>query len=166
MTLQYFKELAAYNLWANAKVCGWLAQISDEQWHQEIVSSFNSIQETVLHVISAENIWLQRFKKETPTIWLQQEFTGTKEDHIRLWKKTSADMKTFIDTFNETDLNTNLDFKRINGNAYSMPFYQLMAHVVNHATYHRGQLVTMLRQTGFTNVDSTDLTEFYTKNKG
>jgi uncharacterized damage-inducible protein DinB len=59
------------------------------------------------------------------------------------------------------ELTKNLDFKRLNGTAYSMPFYQLFAHVVNHATYHRGQLVTMLRQSGFVNVGSTDLLGYY-----
>ncbi|MBS1746431.1 MAG: DinB family protein [Bacteroidetes bacterium] len=163
MTLSYLKELATYNLWANTIVCGWLEQIDDTQWKQNIISSFNSIQETVLHIISAENIWLQRLNKEPKTIWLQNEFNGTKEEHTKLWKKTSTDLKSFIDNFNENDLNTKLDFKRLNGEAYSMPFYQLIAHVVNHATYHRGQLVTMLRQTGFKNVSSTDLLEFYRK---
>lgn len=162
MTQQYFKELAAYNLWANTTVCGWLEQISDEQWNQEIISSFNTIQETVLHIISAENAWLQRFKKE-PFDWLQSTFKGTKEEHIQLWKKNSEGFKEFVDAFDENDLNTNLDFKRLNGDAYSMPYYQLFAHVVNHATYHRGQLVTMLRQVGFTNITYTDLLGVYRK---
>lgn len=163
MTKQYFKELAAFYSWATNIVCGWLEQIDDAQWNQEIISSFSSIQETVLHIISAENIWLQRFNKATKTVWLQNEFKGKKQEHINLWIKTSADLKSFIDNLNEDELYTNLDFKRINGEAYSMPFYQLIAHVVNHATYHRGQLVTMLRQTGFKNVSSTDLLEFYRK---
>ncbi|HVZ98112.1 MAG TPA: DinB family protein [Chitinophagaceae bacterium] len=162
MTQQYFKELAAYNLWANAIVCGWLEQISDEQWSREIISSFNSIRETVLHIISAENAWLQRFKKQ-PAEWLQSTYKGTKDEHIKLWKKTSEEFKLFVDDFNENDLNTNLDFKRLNGEAFSMPYYQLFAHVVNHATYHRGQLVTMLRQAGFTKVGSTDLLGVYRK---
>ncbi len=163
MTKQYFKELAEYNLWANTIVCGWLGQITDEQWNQEIISSFNSIQQTVLHVISAEKAWLERFKKNPNIVWLQSEFKGTKEEHIDLWKKTSTELKSFIDTFDETDLNTNLDFKRLNGEAFSMPYYLLFAHVVNHATYHRGQLVTMLRQAGFTKVGSTDLLGIYRK---
>ena len=70
----------------------------------------------------------------------------------------------FIDAFDESNFDTNLDFKRLNGDAYSMPYYQLFAHVVNHATYHRGQLVTMLRQAGFTNVSATDLLGVYRKN--
>jgi len=162
MTKQYFQELAEFNLWANTIVCNWLEQISDEQWKKEIISSFNSIQQTVLHVISAENAWLQRFRKE-PFDWLQSTYKGTKEEHISLWKKTSAGLKAFIGTFDEKDLNTNLDFKRLNGEAFSMPYYQLFAHVVNHGTYHRGQLVTMLRQAGFTNIGSTDLLGVYRK---
>lgn len=162
MTKDYFKEAAEYNLWANTIVCGWLEQISDEQWTKEIISSFNSIQETVLHVISAERAWLQRFKQE-PVEWLQSTFKGTKDEHIQLWKATSTELKSFIDAFDENALNTNLDFKRLNGEAYSMPYYQLFAHVVNHATYHRGQLVTMLRQAGFNGVGSTDLLGVYRK---
>jgi uncharacterized damage-inducible protein DinB len=160
MNKQYFIELAKYNLWANTIVCGWLEQISDEQWNKEIISSFNSIQETVLHTISAENAWLQRFKKE-PFEWLQSTYKGSKEEHIKLWKENSTQLKAFIDAFDENDLNKNLDFKRLNGEAYSMPYYQLFAHVVNHATYHRGQLVTMLRQAGFANISYTDLLGIY-----
>ena len=161
MNKQYFIELAEFNIWANTIVCGWLENISDEQWTKEISSSFNSIQETVLHTISAEKAWLERFKKNPNIVWLQNEFKGTKEEHIKLWKQTSTNLKTFIDAFGENDLNTNLDFKRLNGEAFSMPYYQLFAHVVNHATYHRGQLVTMLRQVGFTKVGSTDLLGVY-----
>lgn len=162
MTKDFFKEAAEYNLWANTIVCSWLEQISDEQWNREIISSFNSIQETVLHIISAEKAWLQRFKKE-PVEWLQSTYKGSKEDHIKLWKETSAELKNFIDAFDEKEFDTNLDFKRLNGEAYSMPYYQLFAHVVNHATYHRGQLVTMLRQAGFANISSTDLLGVYRK---
>lgn len=160
MTKQYFKEIAEYNLWANTIVCDWLEQITDEQWNKEIFSSFNTIKETVLHIISAEKAWLQRFKKQ-PVEWLQSTYRGTKDEHIKLWKENSAELKAFIDAFDENDLNKDLDFKRLNGDAYSMPYYQLFAHVVNHATYHRGQLVTMLRQAGFTNISSTDLLGVY-----
>jgi uncharacterized damage-inducible protein DinB len=163
MTKDYFKEAAEYNVWANTIVCSWLEQISDEQWSKAISSSFNSIQETVLHVISAEKAWLERFKKNPNIVWLQNDFKGSKEDHIKLWKETSAELKAFIEAFDEKEFDTNLDFKRLNGDAYSMPYYQLFAHVVNHATYHRGQLVTMLRQAGFSNVGSTDLLGVYRK---
>lgn len=161
MTKQYFKELAAYNVWANNIVCNWLEALTEEQWNQEIVSSFNSIQQTVLHVISAEKAWLERFNHNPSIVWLQPVYKGTKNEHIALWKETSAGLKNLIDMFDEETLNTNLNFSRLNGDAYSMPYYQLFAHVFNHSTQHRGQLITMVRQAGFTGVTSTDLLAAY-----
>lgn len=165
MLNNYFKELAEYNQWANDKVCSWLEQIDEEQWTQQVVSSFDSIQKTVLHIISAEKAWVERFRKQEKIEWLQSSYQGLKEEHIALWRKTSEELKKFIEDFDENGLNKNLDFKRLNGQAFSMPYYQLFAHVVNHATYHRGQLVTMLRQVGFTKVSGTDLLAVYSKNQ-
>lgn len=163
MTKNYFIQLANYNIWANDIVCAWLEKISDEQWTQHVVSSFNSIQETTLHIASAENIWRQRLIKEKQEdhIWLQSSFKGTKAEHIALLKKTSAGLKEFMEGFDESNMKANLDFKRLNGEPYSMPYYELLAHVFNHSTYHRGQLVTMLRQVGFTNVESTDILGYF-----
>jgi len=161
MTKQYFIELADYNIWANNIQCSWLEQLSATQWEQEIVSSFNSIQKTVLHVIAAENIWLQRLEKKADTVWLQGSYTGSKAEHITLWKSLSQGLKDYVMHMDESILNQNLDFKRINGEAYSMPYYQVLAHIFNHSTYHRGQLVTMLRQAGFTAVGSTDMLGYF-----
>jgi len=163
MTKNYFTDVAAYNVWANNIVWGWLDQISSEQWNQNIISSFNSIGETVLHVVSAETIWLDRLNKEEAPIWVQSTFKGSKDETIELWKRSTAGLKKFMDDFNEAGMMDLLVFKRINGERYEMPHYQVFAHVFNHSTYHRGQLVTMLRQTGFTNVGSTDMLGFYRK---
>lgn len=160
MNKQYFIELSGFNIWATGIFCSMLAQISDEQWQQKIVSSFDTIQETILHIISAEKAWLQRFKKE-PVDWLQFNYKGSKDEHIQLWKQTSADLKKFIDAFDEQQLETILHYKRLNGEEKSTPFYIMFAHVFNHSTYHRGQLITMLRQVGFSDIKSTDLIGFY-----
>ena len=160
MNKQYFIELADFNIWATDIFCDMLAQISDEQWQQKIVSSFDTIQETALHIISAEKAWLQRFKKEKVE-WLQFNYKGSKDAHIQLWKQASADLKKFIAAFDKHELETILHYKRLNGEEKSTPFYIMFAHVFNHSTFHRGQLVTMLRQVGFTEIKSTDLIGFY-----
>ena len=163
MTKNYFTEVAEYNVWANNIVWGWLDQISDEQWNQNIVSSFNSIGETALHIVSAETIWLDRLNKVDAPVWIQSTFKGSKEETIELWKRSTAGLKKFMDEFDEAGMMDILVFKRINGDRYEMPHYQVFAHIFNHSTYHRGQLVTMLRQAGFTNVGSTDKLGFYRK---
>jgi len=162
MTKQYFIELADYNIWANDIVCSWLEQISDEQWNQKIVSSFESIQQTVLHIISAETAWAERLQKKEKVAWLQVEHKGNdKDEHIALWKNASKQLKNFIESFDESKMNDALTFKRFNGEENTMQYYEIFAHTFNHSTYHRGQVVTMLRQAGFTDVKSTDLLGFY-----
>jgi uncharacterized damage-inducible protein DinB len=161
MTKQYFIELSDFNIWATDTVCSWLEKISDEQWNQHIISSFNSIQETVLHIISAETAWFERLEKKEKVAWLQMEFKGSKDEHIALWKQSSKRLKNFIVSFDESKMNELLNFKRFNGEENSLAYYQVFAHVFNHSTYHRGQVVTMLRQAGFTAVQSTDLLGFY-----
>ena len=163
MTKNYFTEVADFNVWANNIVWEWLDQISEEQWQQHIVSSFNSIAETVLHVVSAETIWLDRLNKVESPVWLQTTFKGSKKETIELWKRSTVGLKKFMDEFDEAGMMNMLVFKRINGDRYEMPHYQVFAHIFNHSTYHRGQLVTMLRQVGFTDVGSTDKLGFYRK---
>jgi len=128
-----------------------------------VISSFNSIGETVLHITSAETIWLDRLNKVESPVWLQSTFKGTRNEVVALWKKASAEIKKAVEDFNESAMMEKLVFKRLNGDRYEMPHYQVFAHIFNHSTYHRGQLVTMLRQVGFTDVGSTDMLGFFRK---
>ena len=163
MTKNYFIQLADYNIWANNIVHSWFEKITDEQWEQLVISSFDSIEATALHIAGAETIWLDRLNQVQVPVWLPSLFKGTKNDILDLWKKSSQNLKSFIENFDETKLQVNLSFKRLNGDAYEMPYYQLFAHVFNHSTYHRGQIVTLLRQVGFTDVSSTDMSGFFRK---
>jgi len=85
MTKQYFLEVADYNIWANDIVLSWINNITDEQWKKHVVSSFNSIAETVLHITSAETIWLERLNKAESPVWLQSAFKGTRNEVTELW---------------------------------------------------------------------------------
>lgn len=160
MDKTYFTELAAFNRTSTEQVCSWLQQISDEQWLQPVVSSFNSIHDTVLHTVNAEDAWLHRLRKEN-TARLDQRFAGTWQELLEVWKQTSRQLCDWIAGFDGEQLKTPFTYRRFNGQEHTSLYYQVIAHVVNHATYHRGQLVTLLRQVGFTAVQSTDLIGFY-----
>lgn len=160
MTKNYFIELADYNIWANDIVHSWFEKITDEQWEQPIVSSFKSIAETSVHTAGAEKIWLERLNKVENPVFLTDEFSGSKPDAIAIWEKTSAGLKSFIENLEESKLESPVSFKRPNGNIYELLHYQIFAHVFNHSTYHRGQLVTMLRQVGFNSLSSIDFSSY------
>ena len=161
MNKKYFSELADYNIWANNIAIEWLNQINNEQWKQVIISSFSSIEQTAIHIAGAEKIWIDRWTNVQNPVFLTAEFKGTKNELIEIWGKSSADLKSFIENFPEENYNQKLTFKRLSGEEYQMEFAQTFSHIINHSTFHRGQLVTMLRQAGFTKVSSTDLITYY-----
>jgi uncharacterized damage-inducible protein DinB len=161
MTKAFLIEFSDYNSWANGIVCDWLHQISDQQWEHEVVSSFSSIQATVLHIISAEHIWLQRMNMVENTEWLADTYKGTRAQLIVMWIQASEKLKKFALDFNENNLPVKFNFRLLNKELDTLPFYQVFAHVFNHSTFHRGQLIIMLRQVGYTQVRSTDMLEFF-----
>lgn len=158
---KYFTELAHYNIWADNVVIGWLQQIDDEQWNQCIISSFSSIKQTAVHIVSAQKIWVDFWTNAPHPVYLSTEFKGTKEELTEIWQKTSAALKQFIESYPEENYQQEISIIKPNGEEARMVFSQTFPHMVNHSTYHRGQLVTLLRQAGFTKFSSTDLFTFY-----
>jgi uncharacterized damage-inducible protein DinB len=160
---KYFIELAGYNIWANDIVHSWLNRIDEQQWEQPLVSSFESIAATALHIAGAETIWLERLKDVKQPTWLPGVFKGNKKELLDLWKSASKNLEIFIDGFDEKKLEDIFTYRRINGQVFQIQYKKVFAHILNHSSYHRGQLVTLLRQVGFTDLGSTDLTTFYLK---
>ncbi len=165
MDKQYFKEIVDYNLWANKKMATWLNQISEAQWTQELVSSFSTIKETVLHNAGAESLWRDRLIGTKEQNWIPDTFKGSKQEAIELWLECSKKFKEYLYQTTMNELKQDLIYKRMNGETYVMTKYKVIIHVSNHATYHRGQLVTMLRQVGFIDVSTTDISTYYTQLK-
>jgi len=161
MTKNYFIQLAEYNIWANTIFMGWLRQITDEQWNQPAESSFKSIAETVVHTAGAEKIWFERLTEVQSPVFLLSVFKGTKEEALAIWETTSQNLKSFIENLDETQMQKVLRFVRLDNKTYELEYYQVFAHIFNHSTYHRGQLVTLLRQAGFTGIHSTDVSTYF-----
>jgi uncharacterized damage-inducible protein DinB len=161
MSKNYFIELSEYHIWANNQMCDWLKHISDEQWNQMVVSSFKSIYETILHMVSAEKTWLERMNKKPNSQMLAVTFKGSKDELIETWKEISDGYQKFVTAMSEDQFPQTLNYKNSKGIEFNQPIYQLLVHVFNHTTYHRGQVVTMLRQVGYTDVSSTDMTTFF-----
>ena len=165
MNKKHFIELADYIIWADNTAIEWLNQINEEQWNRSVISSFSSIRQTAIHIAGAEKIWIDFWTNVPDPVYLSAEFKGTKNDLIEIWKKTSVGLKNFIEKYPEENYLQQVSLKKPNGEEARMELSQTFPHMINHSTYHRGQLVTLLRQTGFTNLSSTDLFTYYRMNQ-
>jgi len=164
--MKYFiREYAAFNLWANQRMCSSIEKLSDEQLNREIISSFPSIQKTILHVWDTQVIWISRLEgvslKEFPSV----HFEGTRKDAISGLLLTSQKLKELVHEFDEASLLEVREFTTMKGVHMKSALYEIFTHVFNHGSYHRGQLVTMLRQAGVTEIPGTDLISFYREKK-
>jgi len=161
MSKAYFLQLASYNIWANAKAISWLQEINDVQWEQTVTSSFSSVKHTALHIASAEHVWIDFWNKRPDPVFLSSDFNGTKEELLAIWRQSSIGMKDFIEKLPEGDYLKTITFKYPRGGEGHLTFSETVAHVMNHSTYHRGQLVCALRQVGYTKFSSIDLASYY-----
>lgn len=161
MTKKYFTALVNYNNWTDAMIMEWLNQIGEEQWTRTISSSFSGVRETAVHMVSAKKIWIDFWNKETDPVYLSKTFQGTREDLIKVWERSSVDLQMVIENYPEEEYMDPITFIYPNGKQGQMIFWETFLHFINHATYHRGQLVTLLRQTGFTNFSNTDLATYF-----
>lgn len=165
MLKSYFNDLAAYNSWADQKAMDWLSQITEEQWERDNVSSFSSVRQTAVHIASAEKIWIDFWTGSANPVYLSSSFAGTKNELLGIWSTASNGLENHIKCLPEEDFDKPVSFIYPNGNTGQMLYYQTFAHVLNHSTYHRGQLVTLLRQAGHVKFSSIDLATFYIQNR-
>ena len=160
MTIDDIRHLFAYTEWANERIVECVRGLSVEQYARTVPSSFPTIRDTLAHIVMAEWIWLRRWKGESPSEppqWLSAEPPlDVVVENLRAIERERAEL---LDALNDADLQNDLSYRNMAGDPYANRLGELMSHVVNHSTYHRGQLTTMIRQVGAT-PPSTDLVNF------
>jgi uncharacterized damage-inducible protein DinB len=148
MNLQYTRTLYAYDRWANGQLLPAACKLTQEQFTRDLGSSFPSVRDTLVHIISSQWIWLQRWKGNS----LKRHFdtaTFPTCESIRSWLiEMENEESKFLDELTQEKLLASLSYTNFEGKPFSEPLWQQMAHRVNHSTYHRGQVTTMLRQLG------------------
>ncbi len=141
-----------YTYWANDQIIQWLSEAENSSWKMEIESSFNSIQLTTRHSWNAEFGWLTTLKKLP---WDNVPQVSSREEMLSSWQNTS---KQFVQ-YAATLLATEPAGTRKLGEQ-DVAIDDILLHVCNHATYHRGQLITMGRQAGLGKPPRTDYIYF------
>jgi len=156
---QLLQQYAAYNTWANKKILETAKLLSEEQINKEIVSSFPSVYKTVLHLMEVENVWWERLKLAEHTT-LSGWFTGNFDELSKKLLELSQQWHDWIQNANEVNITHVFAYQNSKKEHFKQPVYEMLLHLFNHQTFHRGQLVTMFRQLGLDKIPPTDFIVF------
>jgi len=160
--LATFRELYDYNYWARDRQLEACAALTPEQFTRPLGSSFPSVRDTLAHLLGAEVVWCGRWRglsldemfgvKTAPGLeafiqrWPEQ-FTSVADLEAR-WRTAERDLREYLAGLSEAMLQQPLTYVNFLGQTWSYPLWRTMLHLVNHGSYHRGQVTTLLRQLG------------------
>lgn len=159
MTLEEIKTLYAYNSWANNRLFTLLSSLPADQYMKDMKSSHGGIRGTLTHMVSAERVWLGRFQSRTEMPLREEDFASL-APLKEVWEKSGYETAKWLGTMTDKKLGESFSFTTAKGDTITHIFWRAFQHLVNHASYHRGQITTMLRQLGAEPVN-TDLSRFY-----
>lgn len=163
--MKRIQELYEYNRWANARILDAASRLTPEQFTKDLRSSHRSVRDTLAHVMSVELIYFKRWLGTSPKAMLAPSDFPTISLLRARWAEVEREQADFVSNVTEESLKTTIAYVNTKGEAWSYSLWQIMVHVVNHSTYHRGQVTTMLRQLGAEPV-ATDFLIFYDLRSG
>jgi uncharacterized damage-inducible protein DinB len=153
--------LLDYHYWARDRVLEAAAVLSPEQFTRDMGSSFRSVRDTLVHIYGSEWAWHERWRGTSPSA-LPDAAPYPDVAAIRTaWNALEHQVRRFVHELGDKGLDRSFDYLTLAGAPARSAFWQMLQHVVNHGSYHRGQVTTMLRQLGMPPAKSMDLIRFH-----
>ncbi len=138
-----------YVVWADTLQLEAARPLADDAYFKDHGWSFGSVHGVLLHMVAAQNIWLQRFTGE-PSVWLGND-ESLQRDRAKLestFRDVHAKFAAFLDASTHESLSRELAFENLKGVQYAGPMWKFVTHAINHCTIHRGQLNSMIKLSG------------------
>ena len=148
-------QYAAYTEWANARFLDRLAGEDEATLDRPVKSSFPTLRTTMLHIRDAECAWLHRLLGSPAVPWPAEQSQA-----LSTWPVHTKALCMYVFDASEALLSLPTAYHDLRGNRHEQPRWEMLLHCFNHGTYHRGQLITMMRELGMDHLPPTDLVVF------
>ncbi|HEU4436999.1 MAG TPA: DinB family protein, partial [candidate division Zixibacteria bacterium] len=146
--MERIRALYDFNRWANGRVLEAAEKLSPEQLTKDLKNIFPSVRDTLVHIMAAEWIWLERWRGTSPKALLGTAEFPTVPAIRNRWAEIGHGQKKFLAEASAESLQRVVAYLNLRGQRWEYPLWQMLQHLVNHSSYHRGQITTMLRQLG------------------
>lgn len=138
----YLTEIYAYNYWANKRYLAVTETLPQQQLFLKHGHSWESVHAVLVHMMSSERMWPQRWRGEKGEFLDAQDFP-TALSIREYWLNVEENMLAFLASQTEGSLGNPTTYTNPKGETFTLPLWQMMAHVPNHNTHHRGELAAM-----------------------
>ena len=155
---RHFTMMATYNRWANLRLYNMAAVLPDEVYRKPIGVYFKSLHGTLNHLLTADRIWMCRLegKGDHP-----DKLNATIHDDLASLRQArlAEDQRivNFVDSLDDADFEKLWDYRMLNGTPHRQPLREILAHLFNHQTHHRGQAHAALTALGVSEPEPFDL---------
>jgi uncharacterized damage-inducible protein DinB len=161
MNVQDVRTLLDYHYWARDRLLDAVAGLTPEQFTRDLGSSFRSVRDTLVHLLASETNWCLRWQGTSPRTMLSPDDFADLASIRHAWGELEGRVRRFVEAQDEAGLARVYHYAMLNGEPAENTFGEMVQHVANHGSYHRGQVTTMLRQLGAKPAKSLDLIAFY-----
>jgi len=141
-------DLFDYNAWANERMISSIEDLDAEEYGRVLGGGWPSVAETVAHLASATDAWRERFRGNSPARLLTAADLPEREPAVALLRSADAAVAAFAGESTPEDRAKILTYTNLQGRTKKVPYWAVLRHVVNHASYHRGQIASMVRMLG------------------
>lgn len=143
-----FGLLAAYNTWANGRLLEACGRLSELDYQAPRQAYFGSISGTLNHVLVGDRSWLARLRGDPPAGYaLDQTLYDTFADLNRARQAEDQQIATYVEGLDEAAYGSIISYTTIKGAAFENTVLEILTHMFNHQTHHRGQIHDLLSQT-------------------
>jgi uncharacterized damage-inducible protein DinB len=155
---QHFALMAEYNAWANARLYRMAGHLTDEQYRRDVSAYFGSLHGTLNHLLVADRIWMWRLTGggEAPTR-LDAILFGDLPQLAEARRSEDERLVKLVESLTDAQLDAALEYRTLNGSAAQQKLREVLAHLFNHQTHHRGQAHAILTALGVKEPDSLDV---------
>jgi uncharacterized damage-inducible protein DinB len=149
-----------YNHWANEKMCNYLSGVDEDEILANKKAEYQTIKKVILHVADSEQTWLARLNGKNIPHMHKLDSSGSFAGICSTIRNNSVDFIEFVSGKDDQFLLSVTEYVNLKGRTFSQNNAEIILHCMNHSTFHRGQVMSMLRYVGYTDQSASDFIMF------
>lgn len=149
-----------YNHWANEKMCNYLSGVDEDEILANKKAEYQTIKKVILHVADSEQTWLARLNGKNIPHMHKLDSSGSFAGICSTIRNNSADFIEFISAKDDQFFLLDTQYINLKGKTFNQNNAEIILHSMNHSTFHRGQVMCMLRHVGYTDHSASDFIMF------